>query len=47
MNYKTLRANLAKLRSKRLLLTHLGREMLERLSEVDLEIAEDGQVLEL
>jgi ribonuclease BN (tRNA processing enzyme) len=47
MNYTTLRGNLSKLRPKRLLLTHLGREMLERLSEVDLEVAQDGQVLEL
>jgi ribonuclease BN (tRNA processing enzyme) len=47
MDYLTLRRNLAKLHSKRLLLTHLGREMLERLPEVDLEVAVDGQVLEL
>jgi ribonuclease BN (tRNA processing enzyme) len=47
IDYNTLRLNLSKLRPKRLLLTHLGREMLERLSEVELEVAEDGQLLEL
>ena len=47
INYRTLRENLSKLGSKRLLLTHLSREMLDRLSDVDLEVAEDGQLLEL
>jgi ribonuclease BN (tRNA processing enzyme) len=47
INYQTLRNNLSKLRSKRLLLTHLSREMLDRLSDVDLEVSEDGQLLEL
>jgi ribonuclease BN (tRNA processing enzyme) len=47
INYMTLRDNLSKLGSKRLLLTHLSREMLERLSDVDLEVSEDGQLLEL
>ena len=47
INYRTLRNNLSKLGSKRLLLTHLSREMLDRLSDVDLEVSEDGQLLEL
>src|SRR5690606_36001506 len=47
LDYKTLRNKIANLHSKRLLLTHLSRQMFERLSKVDLEIAEDGQVLEL
>lgn len=47
IDYNTLRDNVPKLHSKRLLLTHLSREMLERLSDVDLEVAEDGQLLEL
>jgi hypothetical protein len=42
-----LRNNSSKLGSKRLLLTHLSREMLDRLSDVDLEVSEDGQLLEL
>ena len=47
IDYNTLQEHLPKLHSKRLLLTHLGREMLDRLSDVDLEVAEDGQLLEL
>jgi ribonuclease BN (tRNA processing enzyme) len=47
LDYTTLRDNLSKLGSKRLLLTHLSRQMLDRLSDVDLEVAEDGQLLEL
>ena len=47
LNYNTLRENISKLRSKRLLLTHLSRDMLDRLSDVELEVAEDGQLLEL
>jgi ribonuclease BN (tRNA processing enzyme) len=47
IGYTTLRDNLSKLGSKRLLLTHLSREMLDRLSDVDLEVAEDGELLEL
>jgi ribonuclease BN (tRNA processing enzyme) len=47
INYRILRNNLSKLGSKRLLLTHLSREMLDRLSDVDLEVSEDGQLLEL
>jgi ribonuclease BN (tRNA processing enzyme) len=47
IDYKTLTYNISKLGSKRLLLTHLSREMLDRLSDVDLEVSEDGQLLEL
>ena len=47
IDYSTLRENLSKLRSKRLLLTHLSRQMLDRISDVDLDVAEDGQLLEL
>jgi ribonuclease BN (tRNA processing enzyme) len=47
LNYTILRDNLSKLGSKRLLLTHLSRQMLDRLSDVELEVAEDGQLLEL
>jgi ribonuclease BN (tRNA processing enzyme) len=47
LDYRTLREKISKLGSKRLLLTHLSRKMLDRLSDVDLEIAEDGQLLEL
>lgn len=47
IDYSTLRDNISKLHSKRLLLTHLSRQMLDHLSDVDLEVAEDGQLLEL
>jgi ribonuclease BN (tRNA processing enzyme) len=47
IDYRTLRNNLSRLGSKRLLLTHLSREMLDRRSDVDLEVSEDGQLLEL
>jgi ribonuclease BN (tRNA processing enzyme) len=47
IDYRTLKDNIPKLGSKRLLLTHLSREMLDRLSDVDLEVSEDGQLLEL
>jgi ribonuclease BN (tRNA processing enzyme) len=47
LDYNTLRENISKLHSKRLLLTHLSRDMLDRLSDVELEVAEDGQLLEL
>ena len=45
--YKELGKHLAALQAKRLLLTHLSQEMLDRRDEVSLEIAEDGQLIEL
>ena len=33
--------------SKRVLLTHMGQAMFGRLDEVTLEVAEDGQLIEL
>jgi ribonuclease BN (tRNA processing enzyme) len=47
LNYNVLRQHLHELRAKRLLLTHLSREMLDRRSQVSLEVAEDGQLIEL
>jgi ribonuclease BN (tRNA processing enzyme) len=47
IDYSTLRDHVPKLHSKRVLLTHLSRQMLDHLSDVDLEVAEDGQLLEL
>lgn len=47
IDYNTLRENIPNLHSKRLLLTHLSRQMLDRISDVDLDVAEDGQLLEL
>jgi len=42
INYRTLTAHLAELRCKRLILTHMGEEILNRLGEVELEVAHDG-----
>jgi ribonuclease BN (tRNA processing enzyme) len=42
INYRTLMAHRAELGCKRLILTHMGEEILDRLGEVELEVAEDG-----
>jgi ribonuclease BN (tRNA processing enzyme) len=47
LDYTTLRANLARIGAKRVVLTHLGPEMLGRRAEVAEEIAEDGKVIRL
>jgi ribonuclease BN (tRNA processing enzyme) len=47
LNYTMLRKHLDQLNSKRVLLTHMGQEMFGRLDEVTLEVAEDGQLIEL
>ena len=47
MNYRKLRENLPRLGAKKILLTHLGEEMLARQAEIDLPLAEDGMVVEI
>jgi ribonuclease BN (tRNA processing enzyme) len=47
MNYRKLRENFPRLGCKKILLTHLGEEMLAHKGEIDLPIAEDGMVLEI
>lgn len=47
LDYATLRANLGRLGAKRVILTHLGPDMLERAHEAAEEIAEDGMVVEI
>ena len=47
ISYPTLSAESERLGCKRLLLSHLGREVLERLDEVSLECAYDGLVIDL
>lgn len=47
LNYKTLREKLAALACKKLVLTHLGKEMLQRREELDATCAEDGMLIEL
>jgi ribonuclease BN (tRNA processing enzyme) len=45
--YDVLSRHLHELHAKRLLLTHLSQEMLDHRSEVSLDVAEDGQLIEL
>jgi ribonuclease BN (tRNA processing enzyme) len=47
LNYKTLREKLADLACKKLVLTHLGEEMLQRRMELNVTCAEDGMLIEL
>lgn len=45
--YATLAQKRAELGCRRLILTHLGEEMLARAGELDVEVAEDGMVVEV
>ena len=47
LNLKTLQAHLAEIRPKRLILTHMGDEMLARLDSIACEAASDGLVVEI
>jgi ribonuclease BN (tRNA processing enzyme) len=47
LDYKTLQSNLRRLGAKRVLLTHMGEEMLAKLDQVKVDAAEDGQLIEL
>jgi len=47
LDYATLRAALPRIGARRVILTHLGPDMLARLAEVSEETAEDGMVVEL
>jgi ribonuclease BN (tRNA processing enzyme) len=47
LDYLRIHENLERFGAKRLLLTHLGPEMLERRNEVHIDIAHDGMVIEL
>jgi ribonuclease BN (tRNA processing enzyme) len=47
LDYQTLSRHRAELDCKRLVLTHMGDEMLERLDEVELEVAYDGLAIDL
>ena len=47
LDYRTLRAERARLGCTRLVLTHMSDDMLARLDEVDIEVAEDGRVITL
>ncbi len=47
VNYAALQADLARVRCKKLLLTHLGEEMLAHEKEIAAPLASDGMVLEI
>ncbi len=47
LDYSTLSINLARIGAKRVLLTHMGPEMLAHLSDANEEVAVDGMVLEI
>ncbi len=47
LDYGTLRERLPEISPKRVVLTHMGPDMLARLPEIDFETAEDGKVVEL
>ncbi len=42
LNYRTLMAHRAELKCKRLIITHMGEDVLNRLEEIELEVAQDG-----
>ena len=47
LNYQTLMANRLRLRTKRILLTHLAEDMLQRRFELEFEVLEDGMKISL
>jgi ribonuclease BN (tRNA processing enzyme) len=47
ISYRQLMSQRARLNPRRLVLTHIGREVLERESEIALEMADDGTVIEI
>jgi ribonuclease BN (tRNA processing enzyme) len=47
LDYRTLMSHRAELSCKRIILTHLGEEMLERVGGLEIEVAEDGKVVQI
>jgi len=47
LSWRTLQEHLAELNVKRLILTHLGQDVLDRLAEIDVTAAEDGLTVEV
>jgi ribonuclease BN (tRNA processing enzyme) len=47
LDYTTLKANLARIGAKRVILTHMGPEMLAHLGDVPEEVADDGRIIEI
>lgn len=47
LNYKTLQQKLSLLDAKRIMLTHLGTGMLEKKEQLEMEILQDGQIIDI
>jgi ribonuclease BN (tRNA processing enzyme) len=47
LNYKLLKENISLLGYKQIMLTHLGKEMLQNLEKIDLDCAFDGKKIRL
>lgn len=47
LDYRTLRAQLGRLQCRRIILTHMSRDMLGRVDEAEVERAEDGRIIVL
>ena len=47
LDYANLKGNLGRIGAKRVILTHMGPEMLSHLSDVPEETAEDGMIVEI
>jgi ribonuclease BN (tRNA processing enzyme) len=47
LDYRTLMAHVGRLGARRVVLTHMSQDMLDRLGELDCEAAEDGKVVEV
>jgi ribonuclease BN (tRNA processing enzyme) len=47
LDYRTLREHLSRIGCRRVILTHMGPDMLGRLGDVDVEHAEDGRSVTL
>ena len=47
LDYQTLRAHLAEIQAKRIVLTHMSADMLSRLADSELPAAYDGMVIDI
>lgn len=47
LSYPRIAANRERFSARRIVLTHLGREVLERIREVEIETASDGMTIDL
>ncbi len=47
LNYRTLISHRAEINCKRMILTHMGEDMLEKLDGSEIEVAEDGKVVQI